>query len=85
MFSDPLLKGLFLINSIPVIQNFNFNFEIFLGNRCVILCDGFYEWKAPKTPFKGKLVKQPYFIYAAQPAGVSLIYLAADPAIRSRT
>jgi len=56
----------------------------------VILCDGFYEWKAPKTPFKGKLVKQPYFIYAAQPAGVNLrseqdkIYLVANPAFRSR-
>jgi putative SOS response-associated peptidase YedK len=38
----------------------------------VILCDGFYEWKAPKTPFKGKLVKQPYFIYTAQPEGVKI-------------
>ena len=31
--------------------------------RCVIVCDGFYEWKKLKS---GQ--KQPYFVYASQPA-----------------
>ena len=37
------------------------------GKRCVVLCDGFYEWK--KTQVKGE--KQPYFIYFPQSKGVS--------------
>ncbi|CAG2063818.1 unnamed protein product [Timema podura] len=36
------------------------------GNRCVIVCDGFYEWQTTK----GKGNKQPYFIYMHQPEGV---------------
>nr|CAD7266418.1 unnamed protein product [Timema shepardi] len=36
------------------------------GNRCVIVCDGFYEWQTTK----GKGNKQPYFIYMPQPEGV---------------
>nr|CAD7460071.1 unnamed protein product [Timema tahoe] len=36
------------------------------GNRCVIVCDGFYEWQTTK----GKGNKQPYFIYMNQPEGV---------------
>lgn len=31
-----------------------------LKNRCVVICDGFYEWKRDKT------VKQPYLIYKRQ-------------------
>jgi len=32
------------------------------GNRCVVICDGFYEWKSLKD--KGK---QPYLVYSTQP------------------
>ena len=35
------------------------------GYRCVVICDGFYEWKT-----EGKKVKQPYFISFPQPEGV---------------
>nr|XP_045613064.1 abasic site processing protein HMCES-like [Procambarus clarkii] len=38
------------------------------GQRCVILCDGFYEWQTTK----GEKDKQPYFIYASQPKGVEI-------------
>lgn len=38
--------------------------------RCVILCDGFYEWQSTK----GEKEKQPYFIYAPQPEGVCISY-----------
>lgn len=38
------------------------------GQRCVILCDGFYEWQTTK----GSKNKQPYFIYAQQPEGVKI-------------
>ncbi|KAK3887427.1 hypothetical protein Pcinc_008472 [Petrolisthes cinctipes] len=39
------------------------------GQRCVVLCDGFYEWQA----IKGSKTKQPYFIYAAsQPEGIKI-------------
>lgn len=38
------------------------------GNRCVVLCDGFYEWKT-----NGKN-KQPYFIHSPQPDGVCIIW-----------
>lgn len=34
--------------------------------RCVVLCDGFYEWQTTK----GTKNKQPYFIYAPQPEEV---------------
>ncbi|PSN35558.1 Embryonic stem cell-specific 5-hydroxymethylcytosine-binding protein [Blattella germanica] len=36
------------------------------GNRCIIICDGFYEWQTTK----GKGNKQPYFIYMPQEDGV---------------
>lgn len=36
------------------------------GQRCVIVCDGFYEWQTTK----GKGSKQPYFIYMPQDEGV---------------
>jgi len=35
------------------------------GRRCVVICDGFYEWKAPKEGQKGG-GKQPYLLYADQ-------------------
>lgn len=38
------------------------------GQRCVVLCDGFYEWQSTK----GEKDKQPYFIYAPQPEGVEI-------------
>jgi len=42
------------------------------GRRCVVLCEGFYEWKRPEH--KGGN-KQPYIIYFPQPEGVSIIIL----------
>ncbi|XP_034231873.1 abasic site processing protein HMCES isoform X2 [Thrips palmi] len=33
------------------------------GRRCVVLCEGFYEWQTTK---KESSVKQPYYIYAPQ-------------------
>lgn len=39
------------------------------GRRCVVLCEGFYEWKKPKS--KGG-IKQPYIIYFPQPEGQSM-------------
>lgn len=36
------------------------------GQRCIVVCEGYYEWKGDKT--KGP--KQPYYIYAAQEKGV---------------
>lgn len=38
------------------------------GQRCVVLCDGFYEWQTTK----GTKNKQPYFIYAPQPEEVKI-------------
>ena len=38
------------------------------GQRCVVLCDGFYEWQS----VKGEKSKQPYFIYALQSDEVSI-------------
>lgn len=38
------------------------------GQRCVVLCDGFYEWQTTK----GEKTKQPYLIYVPQPEGVSI-------------
>lgn len=38
------------------------------GQRCAVLCEGFYEWKQPEN--KGGS-KQPYIIYFPQPEGVS--------------
>jgi len=38
------------------------------GQRCVVLCDGFYEWQTTKAEKK----KQPYLIYVPQPEGVSI-------------
>ncbi|XP_076242479.1 abasic site processing protein HMCES-like [Calliopsis andreniformis] len=37
------------------------------GQRCVVVCEGYYEWKAGKTK---KDTKQPYYIYATQDKGV---------------
>lgn len=42
------------------------------GRRCVVLCEGFYEWKKPKS--KGG-IKQPYIIYFPQPEGVSTLLI----------
>ncbi|XP_076649767.1 abasic site processing protein HMCES-like [Halictus rubicundus] len=33
------------------------------GQRCIVVCEGYYEWKGEKTKNKPK---QPYYIYAAQ-------------------
>lgn len=41
-----------------------------LGQRCVIVCDGYYEWKTTGKKTKG--VKQPYFIYAKQDSEVKI-------------
>lgn len=38
------------------------------GQRCVVLCDGFYEWQTTK----GAKNKQPYFIYFPQPKGTEI-------------
>lgn len=38
------------------------------GQRCVVISDGFYEWK------RGGATKQPYFVYAKQEDGVSFFY-----------
>ncbi|XP_012232505.2 abasic site processing protein HMCES [Linepithema humile] len=40
--------------------------------RCIVVCEGFYEWKAGAN---NKSPKQPYYIYAAQDKGVK----ADDP------
>ena len=37
----------------------------FKRRRCLILCDGFYEWKA-----RGEKAKQPFFIHPADPQGI---------------
>lgn len=37
------------------------------GQRCVVVCEGYYEWKAGKSK---KDRKQPYYIYATQEKGV---------------
>ncbi|CAL7935816.1 unnamed protein product [Xylocopa violacea] len=42
------------------------------GQRCIVICEGYYEWKAGKTKKDGK---QPYYIYANQEKGVK----ADDP------
>ncbi|XP_023702163.1 abasic site processing protein HMCES isoform X2 [Cryptotermes secundus] len=42
------------------------------GQRCVVVCDGFYEWQTTK----GNRSKQPYFIYMPQDEGVCI----EDPA-----
>lgn len=39
------------------------------GRRCIILCEGFYEWKAGQNK---KDSKQPYFIYASQENNVKI-------------
>ncbi|XP_053632971.1 abasic site processing protein HMCES isoform X2 [Cherax quadricarinatus] len=38
------------------------------GQRCVVLCDGFYEWQTSK----GGKNKQPYFVYTPQPKGIEI-------------
>ena len=43
-----------------------------MGRRCIILCEGFYEWKQPQS--KGG-IKQPYIIFFPQPEGVSIIII----------
>ncbi len=54
-----------------LIESKLFKNPLIKGKRCVVLCDGFYEWKKPK----GKGDKQPYMIYFPQPEGVSLFVL----------
>ncbi|PNF39144.1 hypothetical protein B7P43_G01326 [Cryptotermes secundus] len=39
------------------------------GQRCVVVCDGFYEWQTTK----GNRSKQPYFIYMPQDEGTKFI------------
>ncbi|XP_078041694.1 abasic site processing protein HMCES-like [Augochlora pura] len=39
------------------------------GQRCIVICEGYYEWKAEKMKNKPK---QPYYIYAAQEKGVKV-------------
>jgi putative SOS response-associated peptidase YedK len=39
------------------------------GQRCVVVCDGFYEWQTTK----GKKNKQPYFVYMPQDEGVCFV------------
>ncbi|XP_015429793.1 PREDICTED: embryonic stem cell-specific 5-hydroxymethylcytosine-binding protein [Dufourea novaeangliae] len=39
------------------------------GYRCIVVCEGYYEWKAGKTK---KEAKQPYYIYATQEKGVRM-------------
>lgn len=41
--------------------------------RCIVICEGFYEWKAG---INNKSPKQPYYIYATQDKGIK----ADDPA-----
>ncbi|XP_026686543.1 embryonic stem cell-specific 5-hydroxymethylcytosine-binding protein [Diaphorina citri] len=38
------------------------------GKRCVVMCEGFYEWQTTKKTPK----KQPYFVYATQSPGVQV-------------
>lgn len=38
------------------------------GRRCVVICEGFYEWKTTEGPGK----KKPYFIYAPQDKNVCI-------------
>ncbi|KAF2350098.1 SOS response associated peptidase (SRAP) [Trinorchestia longiramus] len=49
-----------------VLQKPMFSHLMKKGQRCVVLCDGFYEWQT-----KGK-VKIPYFIYSPQPKNVEV-------------
>ncbi|XP_072015837.1 abasic site processing protein HMCES-like [Amphiura filiformis] len=46
------------------------------GKRCVVLADGFYEWKTGKDG-----IKQPYFIYLNQTTPVTDSQLRIDPDI----
>lgn len=40
-----------------------YNLPLRNGQRCIVICEGYYEWKAGKTK---KDTKQPYYIYANQ-------------------
>ncbi|XP_012286929.1 embryonic stem cell-specific 5-hydroxymethylcytosine-binding protein [Orussus abietinus] len=42
------------------------------GNRCVVVCSGYYEWKTTVLQGKKQASKQPYFIYAPQPEYVKI-------------
>ncbi|XP_014261812.1 embryonic stem cell-specific 5-hydroxymethylcytosine-binding protein [Cimex lectularius] len=42
------------------------------GKRCVIICDGFYEWMSTKGS-----KKQPYFVYSPQPEGIKAEEIAS--------
>ncbi|XP_075736518.1 uncharacterized protein LOC119160933 isoform X5 [Rhipicephalus microplus] len=39
------------------------------GRRCVVLAEGYFEWKKPSSGEK----KEPYFVYFKQPAGISMV------------
>lgn len=39
------------------------------GKRCVVLCEGYYEWQTKKDTKN----KQPYYIYAVQKNNVKFI------------
>lgn len=38
------------------------------GRRCIVICEGFYEWKTTEGPGK----KKPYFIYTPQKSEVCI-------------
>lgn len=38
------------------------------GKRCIIVCEGFYEWKSTEGPGK----KKPFFIHSPQKNGVCI-------------
>jgi len=58
--SDPKSHGLSTHNArIEGIQSSKL-YNKYLEQRCVIVCDGFYEWQ------RGGSKKQPYFVYAGQ-------------------
>lgn len=52
------------------------------GKRCVVLCEGFYEWQTTK---KDCPTKQPYYIYAPQSEGVKIEDITAWDAEWSET
>lgn len=39
------------------------------GQRCVVVCEGFYEWQ---TTGEKQATKQPYYIYAPQEEGIKV-------------
>ncbi|XP_046395802.1 abasic site processing protein HMCES isoform X2 [Ischnura elegans] len=50
-----------------VLESRLYSVPLYKGQRCVVICDGFYEWQTTKGS-----QKQPYFIYAPQVEGVRI-------------